>query len=301
MQNDIASRELRVDLFARMLLAVRQSGVIALELQGRVANERKVDATVLPNDSEALRIRRAAKTVVDEVVQEVIILAALDVMDPHDVALDAEEITPSCSLFARSSDVDSTLVIDPIDGTLEYLANRDSYSICVAMARAGVLTAAFVYFPVQDILYYLNESAQAMMAADVSRHGTRRARRMTSNAPGGSSTVFINGRVPRSVQDSLLAAGYNVLDDTMEGRGVRGCVLACLSGNAVAYVSHTRQMRDIVLGGLVGATSGGYALDWTGAKLLWPPGGRVPRAIFGTGKVPQSLLECLRSDATAGA
>ena len=83
-----------VDLFGQLLLAIRQSGVIAFELQGRVANEGKVDMTTLPNDSYALRARRAAKTAVDEIIQEVIILAAADAVDPRHVALDAEESTP---------------------------------------------------------------------------------------------------------------------------------------------------------------------------------------------------------------
>jgi fructose-1,6-bisphosphatase/inositol monophosphatase family enzyme len=279
-----------------MLLAVRQSGVIASELRGRVANERKVDRTALPNDSDMLRERRAAKTVVDEVIQEVIILAALDALDPREVALDAEEVTPSCKLFARPGEVETTLVIDPIDGTLEYLTNRDTYSVSVSMTTNGTLVLAFIYFPDQDTLYYLNEVGKAMVAVGFRQDGIKNAKLLKSLARSGSRTVYVNGRVPKSVQASLLTAGYEVLDDTVDGRGVRGCVLACLQGEAVAYISHTRQLRDIVFGGLLAASPGGYALDWTGAKLQWPSGGRVPRAIFGAGDVPPLLLECVKSD-----
>lgn len=286
-----------MELFTQMLLAVRQAGVVASELQGRVANERKVDPTTFPNDSDMLRERRAAKTVVDEVVQEIIILAVLDVLDPGRIALDAEEVTPNCKSFALPGEADTTLVIDPIDGTLEYLANRDSYSVCVSMTTGGILTLAFMYFPSLDVIYYIDEAGKARIATACRENGIRRAEILKGQANGLSNIVYVNGRVPYSVQDSLSTAGYHVIDDTMDNRGVYGCIFACLRGEALAYISHTRNMRDIILGGLVAATSEGYAVDWAGAELKWPSGGRVPRAIFGVGDVPPLLLECVRSSA----
>lgn len=284
-----------MELFSRMLLAVRQAGIVASELQGRVSNERKVVAVTLPNDSDMLRARRAAKTVVDDIVQEIIILAALDVLDPNAIALDAEEVMPSCKAFAVPGEADTTLVIDPIDGTLEYLANRESYSVCVAMTSFGALNLAFIFFPAQDIIYYLDESGRAKMASGCRENGIRDAKFLQGEVKHDAKIVYVNGRVPESVQHSLTAAGYRVVDDSVDGLGANGCMLACLRGDAVAYISHTRQMRDIMLGGLIAATSEGYAVDWTGAALQWPSGGRVPRAIFGVGDVPAPLLECVRS------
>lgn len=282
-----------VDLFGQLLLAIRQSGVIAFELQGRVANEGKVDMTTLPNDSYALRARRAAKTAVDEIIQEVIILAAADAVDPRHVALDAEESTPSYELFTGSRGNDPTLVVDPIDGTLEYLQGQKSYSICAAMTHHGKLSMAFVYFPAYDELYYLDHFGRPRIAIDVRRSGINASRLVEARLPVQSHTVFVNGRVPQSVTEALSTSGYDVIDDTEARRGVRGCMLACLHGEAVAYLAHTRQMRDILLGGLIGATKQGYALDWRGAALQWPPGGRVATALFGVGQLPQQLLDCL--------
>lgn len=64
-----------------METALQQAGAVARMLQGRVSNEGKYDATDLPGDDEALRQMRAAKTLADEVVQEILLVAASSLLD----------------------------------------------------------------------------------------------------------------------------------------------------------------------------------------------------------------------------
>lgn len=275
-----------------MASVVRQAGAIATMLQNRVTNEGKMDPTNLPNDDDLLRRRRAAKTIADEVVQELLLVAAADVLDVNSTLLDAEEETPSKrSFLARGAD--RTLVIDPIDGTLEYLAGESSYSICVGLVRNHHLDAALVYFPSRDHLYLLDQRARSYMATDARRRGLDNATALTASKPS-NDVVFVNGRVPQTIQERLRLQGYEVIDDTVDGRGAPDCILACLKGEAVAYVAHTRQMRDILLGGVLAGASGGFAVDWHGRQLSWPKNGRVDRAVFGTGAPSLALLECLR-------
>ena len=44
-------------------------------------------------------------------------------------------------------------LIDPIDGTTAFIAGDDSFSHSLAIAEAGVVTAAVVYLPAKDLLY----------------------------------------------------------------------------------------------------------------------------------------------------
>jgi fructose-1,6-bisphosphatase/inositol monophosphatase family enzyme len=277
---------------AGMAPAVRQAGAIAAMMQGRVTNDGKIDPTDLPNDDDLLRRRRAAKTLADEIVQESLLVAALDVINIRSTLLDAEEEKPFTQHFLASG-ADRTLVIDPIDGTLEYLAGESSYSICVGLVEQHNLQTALVYFPGRDHLYLL-DGGKSYLATDALHSGLANAMALTA-AETSSRLVFINGRVPARVQERLRRQGYDVLDDTFEGRGAPDCILACLTGEAIAYVAHTRQMRDILLGGVLAGSAGGFAVDWQGHTLSWPTKGRVERAVFGTGGTPpRSLLDCLR-------
>ncbi len=281
-----------------MELAVRQAGQAAAMLQGHVVNEGKQDPTSLPSDDDALRARRAAKTVVDEVAQEILLLAAAHLADLASLGLDAEEDTPSTRLFSASP-TGRVLVVDPVDGTQAYLEGRDSYSVCLGVVDHGRLAHALVLFPARDQMYILDAEG-SYLRSPVLRYPSAGDRRLTAAAPR-TRRVYVNGRVPAKAQQLLVRAGFEVVDDTVDGRGAPDCILACLAGEAVAYVAHTRQLRDLLLGGVLAGATDGYAVDWAGEPLVWPPGGRVPRAVFGATAPPGELIACLRDpDPAAG-
>jgi hypothetical protein len=91
---------------------------------------------------------------------------------------------------------------------------------------------------------------------------------------------------------ALRAAGFEVVDDSVGEKGAPDCILSCFSGVAMGYLAHTRQVRDILLGAVVEGAQGGMAVDWQGEPLVWPAGGRLPRAAF-LGTPPSGILECL--------
>jgi 3'-phosphoadenosine 5'-phosphosulfate (PAPS) 3'-phosphatase len=280
---------------------MRQAGAAARLMQGRVANDGKDDGTRLTNDDAALRERRAAKTLADEVVQEILLLAASDVLDLSSTRLDAEEATPSTALFSATSDSRQTLVVDPIDGTIEYCEGKGSYSVCVGLERAGEVLVALVYFPARDTMYRLVAGETPVIFEELSKDSHQRPLRPSSPTPSDQPVVYKNGRVAPSTVEALEEAGFSVRDDTENAIGAPDAILACLGGDAVAYISHTRQMRDILLGAVIGGLPTGGAFDWSGQRLVWPPGGRVPRAVFfADDTFQQRLMPCLAVDAPVG-
>lgn len=275
-----------------MGVAVRQAGAVARSLQGKVLDEGKVSDVEMPNDDDDLRRKRAAKTVVDEIVQEVLILAASQQLDTLSTLLDAEEETSSTCLFS-STPSETALVLDPIDGTLEYIEGLSLYSVCVGLVTGHRLKAALVYFPARDHLYVLDENGRGFFAASAYSKGLAVAKPLTvTKTP--SKLVYYNGRVPKKAQTRLQLAGFEIIDDTVDNKMAPDCILACASGEAYAYIAHTRQLRDILLGGVLAGCDGGFASDWSGQPLLWPSGGRVERALFTAGPPRPDLIECLR-------
>jgi fructose-1,6-bisphosphatase/inositol monophosphatase family enzyme len=212
-------------------------------------------------------------------IQEVLLLAAMETLDPRRTTLDAEEATSTVGRFATRGG-DATLVIDPLDGTLEYLAQRESYSINVGLVESGRVRAALVYFPARDDLYFLAADGRGYLASQARQTGLSNATALTIPALP-APLIYKNSRVSGAISHSLTDLGMTVSDDTDGNVGCADALLRVLSGEATAYIAHTRQMRDVLLGAIVGSAEGGTARDWRGHDLRWPESGRVARAIFG--------------------
>ncbi len=264
-------------VFDRLCLVVREAGIVAKMFQGHVRNEGKTHDAVTENESERLQALRSAKTLVDEVVQEIILNGLLEILPPG-TALDAEEDTPRAQLFTREGQ-GATLVLDPIDGTLEYLEGRDDYSICVALVEKGRMLLALVFFPARDFALAIAPDGKAYEYEKFGTEGTKNTKLIV--LPPAEKVVYKNSRVPEEVVRAIQAKDYSVLDDQDNHIGASEAMFAIRSGKACAYVASTRQIRDILVGAILAKAEGGYASDWEGNPLVWPDGGRVPKAIFG--------------------
>jgi 3'-phosphoadenosine 5'-phosphosulfate (PAPS) 3'-phosphatase len=150
----------RSSFLKRMSEAVLEAGTLARAMQGKVKNlAKKIDEKEVTTEVE--RHIRSAQTEIDIKSQEILIKASREVLDENTV-LDAEEESPSVNLF-KNTNQDLTLVLDPIDGTAEYLSNKDEYSICVGLIFKGKVISALVYYPNLDTLYYIDESGKGFI------------------------------------------------------------------------------------------------------------------------------------------
>ena len=71
---------------------------------------------------------------------------------------------------AEGDDPDATVrVIDPIDGTYEYLNGCDSYSVCLGVVENGKISMAIVYFPARDMLYFIGTDGQSYFVENFSQ------------------------------------------------------------------------------------------------------------------------------------
>lgn len=271
-------------------LAVRQCGVIALSLRGQIANDGKVEAG-FQSDSERLKRMRAAKTKVDEIIQDVLTLTA-QALYGDAFTLDAEESAGYVRTAVSERSAERVVIVDPVDGTLEYLEGKDNYSVCVGVQREGRIDDAIVYFPSRDTAY-LKVRHTAYIARGFLHAGTADAQPLTSQSPS-TRTVYFNRRVPNDMVRELVDLGYHLIDDEQDSLGVPDALLHCLEGKAVCYISHTRQIRDILLGTMIAAAPNGYELDWHGRPLRWPATRRLPNAIFGIGAPPADLIDVCR-------
>ncbi|HET9656398.1 MAG TPA: inositol monophosphatase family protein [Kineosporiaceae bacterium] len=279
------------DFLPGMELALQQAGTAARLLRGRVANEGKPDPAGSLAGDDLSQAKRTAKTAADELVQELLLLAALRLMPSGSVRLDPEEDTATVERFPPlAGGTGPVLVVDPIDGTLHYVTGQRGYSVCLGLVDRGEMRAAAVYFPDHDDCYGLDESGTAYLAHDFSTRGWAQAVRLAV-APFDGPVIHGNVRVGQPVRDALGRAGFRFTDDHHSSGP--DCLLALLRGQSLGYLAHTRHVRDLLLGAVLQG-AGAVAVDWSGEPLRWPDGGRLPRAAF-LGSAPDArLLNCLR-------
>ena len=264
-----------------------EAGAFALAQQGRVENvgkEVQVRAEEINNDF--LVQRQQAKTVVDEQVQERLLSAAHKILG-QSVRIDAEEATPSTKLF--TTDADTTLVLDPIDGTLQYVNGSPEFSLNLGLVSQGSISAAIVYFPAHKTLYLLDAEGYAYRCL-CDEQGIAEKQLLTAPAEVKNETVYVNHRVPNQ---ECLARSYRVIKDADNEVLWTDGFFKVQSGEYKAALFLRPQIWDVLLGAIIAAIPGGYAVDFKGDKVHWPDGGRVQEVAFGFGELPVEIKECL--------
>ena len=211
--------------------------------------------------------------------------AVLKVIDPQNILLDAEELTKTTQLFSNKN-AKLALVIDPIDGTLEYIEGKDHYSICLALVSKGKIIIALVYFPASRELYYIDIDSKSYYK--VFSKNLKAKKKIKLNTPSiiNKFKIYQNNRVDKKITNKLKKK-YSVESDIDNKTVWSEALIDCISGNYYACIFHTPQIRDVLIGAIIEHMPGGYAIDWNGKKLIWENGGRLKNAIFGFNDTPK--------------
>src|SRR3989344_1452293 len=276
-----------IEQFVRtMIPVVLGAGRFALDQQGHVENIRKY-VQIRSDDNTFLVERKQAKTVIEEQVQETLLLAAHAALAGQSVRIDAEERTASTRLFT-SEEADATLIIDPIDGTLQYLNGSPEYSINLALVSRGDVLFALQYFPADKTLYLLDadgRSYHCMCDGD----GIVEKKLLEPPQVVKSKIVHANHRVP---QQECISQTYTVVKDLDGAVLWSKAFFNCISGEYRVVLFSRPYIWDVVLGAIIAAMPSGYAVDFKGNKVVWPNGGRVPEIAFGFGELPEEIKTC---------
>ena len=263
-----------------LFFSMQQAGIMANMMQEGIVNEKK--ETIRRNqESDAHYAMREAKTKVDEMVQEMLLHSVYPYLSDC-CSLDVEEDTPFLDAYLIKDD-SYVLILDPIDGTLPYIQQRDSFSICAGITHNHDFILAMVYFPARDQLYLYNEIEGCKIYEHAScclyEDGLPWTLPTTSTS---STTIYVNDRVEKDYIEKLEALGYTVYDDSRNQIGVPDVLLSIASKQTLALCAHTRNLRDLLLGVILSKVDGGYAYDFSGNVLVYENRGRQSDVIFTT-------------------
>lgn len=226
-------------------LAARQAGYIARHLQGEISLRSKKGER--SPEGEAL-------TAADLAAQDVILLLLHSVFP--DAAVDAEEKTDTVRLFGRPAAGKPLIVVDPIDGTLNYGRGSREYAVMGAWLEEERYRAALVHFPEFQETYWAWQEGgcckESAGATETVRVGAlpRRVRAAPS--------------VPETACHALREAGFEVVRSRCSALDAT----APATGRAVASLSIGRPSRRRAIGGLLTIEAGGVVRIgqhwWTG-------------------------------------
>ncbi|MBF0802955.1 MULTISPECIES: inositol monophosphatase family protein [unclassified Neisseria] len=176
-------------------------------------------------------------------------------------------------------------IIDPLDGTTNYLHGHPQYAVSMALLHKGVLQEALVYAPERNDLYMASRGKGALL-------NDRRIR--VSNRIELNRCLIGTGFpvVDQSMMNTYLAILKDVLAKTAGGRregaaSLDLCAVAC--GRFDGFFEFNLKPWDIAAGALIVREAGGIITDMHGSGN-WLESGNI---VAGNPKVLVQMLQII--------
>lgn len=196
---------------------------------------------------------------------EALILARLAELAPH-VPVIAEEAFAGGHIPAPA---DTFLLVDPLDGTSEFVAHLTDFTVNIALIEQGVPVLAVVYAPATARLFVADSPTQAWRA-DVAPGGRvpplaeRRTIHVRAAPTIGLTAVASRRNCTPETEDIL--ARFPIVTRAAAGSSLKFCLVA--AGEADIYPRCGRTMEwDTAAGHAIVTAAGGAVLTLDGEPL----------------------------------
>jgi len=172
-----------------------------------------------------------------------------------DVTLITEEQAASHALTAQTF-----LIVDPLDGTKEFVQRRGDFTVNIAYVENGVPLRGVVYAPAQGRLFYTQPDGSSVEETgpfDKAAPGTLRP--IGVSTPDNRSLMVVASKSHRDQATDDYIARYAVADMKSAGSSLKFCLVA--TGEADLYPRLGRTMEwDTAAGDAVLRGAGGLCV-----------------------------------------
>ena len=228
--------------YTRLMLELRRAAILAGEKIMEV------------HDSEDFEVRAKSDaspvTVADEAA-DALISACLRAAFPG-IALVTEEQADSHGLEAATF-----LIVDPLDGTKEFVQRRGDFTVNIALVEEGVPVRGVVYAPAKGRLFYTTAEGTSVEEAgpfDPESPGT--VTPISVRTPDNGALFVVASKSHRDAATDDYIAKYDVADLKSAGSSLKFCLVA--TGEADLYPRLGRTMEwDTAAGDAVLRGAGG--------------------------------------------
>ena len=157
-------------------------------------------------------------------------------------------------------------LIDPLDGTKEFIGGRPDFTVNIALIVEGVATVGVVYAPAKLSLY--SGLPGHALRTNVAPDGSLYTRQPINARHSGPSPTIVASRSHRTAETDAFIDLYPHSETTSVGSSLKFCLLA--SGRADIYPRFGRTMEwDTAAGDAVLRAAGGCTLTFDGKPLAY--------------------------------
>lgn len=158
---------------------------------------------------------------------------------------------------SHAAAADCFLIVDPLDGTKEFLKRRGDFTVNIAYVERGVPVRGVVYAPARQRLFYTREdgrSVEEIGPFDPEKPGE--TREISVSRPDNAALMVVASKSHRDEATDAYIGKYSVRDMTSAGSSLKICLVA--TGEADLYPRLGRTMEwDTAAGDAVLRGAGG--------------------------------------------
>ncbi|MDE3028994.1 MAG: 3'(2'),5'-bisphosphate nucleotidase CysQ, partial [Paracoccaceae bacterium] len=180
-----------------------------------------------------------------------------------DVALVTEEQAAS-----HGQSVSTFLIVDPLDGTKEFVQRRGDFTVNIAYVENGVPIRGVVYAPAKGRLFYTRADGQSVEeSAPFAKDKIGPLSLMSVSKPDNSALMVVASKSHRDQATDDYIGKYAVKDMTSAGSSLKFCLVA--TGEADLYPRLGRTMEwDTAAGDAILRGAGGHVVRFDDQKPL---------------------------------
>jgi 3'(2'), 5'-bisphosphate nucleotidase len=180
-----------------------------------------------------------------------------------DLALITEEQVASHALSESTF-----LIVDPLDGTKEFVQRRGDFTVNIAYVKDGVPLRGVVYAPAKRRLFYtLADGTAVEEVGPFAKDRPGHVQRLSVAKPDDSALMVVASKSHRDAATDAYIARYKVKDMTSAGSSLKFCLVA--TGEADLYPRLGRTMEwDTAAGDAVLRGAGGMVVRFDDHKPL---------------------------------
>eukprot|EP00919_Chromeraceae_sp_WS-2016_P057327 GHVR01135865.1.p1 GENE.GHVR01135865.1~~GHVR01135865.1.p1 ORF type:complete len:266 (+),score=51.61 GHVR01135865.1:784-1581(+) len=157
----------------------------------------------------------------------------------------------------HSASGDTFLIVDPLDGTKEFINRRGDFTVNIALVEGGVPTRGVVYAPARSRMFFtLADGSSVEETGDFPKDSRGPVQPITVSKPDNAALMVVASKSHRDQATDDYIAKYNVRDMKSAGSSLKFCLIA--TGEADLYPRVGRTMEwDTAAGHAVLTGAGG--------------------------------------------
>lgn len=199
---------------------------------------------------------------------EAILLATLVAIAP-DIPIVAEEAMAGGAIVDKPGDC--FFLVDPLDGTREFISGRGEFTINIALVRRGRPVFGLIYAPVSGDLYVTLSSDEAVHArltpdANPTHLSDLSLTPVKAREAGSRGLVAMISRSHMNKATEAFLATLDIAERRAAGSSLKFCLVAAGEADVYPRVGPTSEW-DIAAGHAILSAAGGRLVGMDGAAL----------------------------------